>query len=189
MALSLIPTLNFAAFFIYIASAPAFLVNLLGVSTWGFAWLFVPMIAGIIIGATLSGRMAGRHSPQRTIRLGYSFIATGAIANVLICQLAPPFVAWNVAPILIYAAGSSLVAPTVMIGLLDLFPTMRGLASSLQGFVQFSVAAVVAGTVAPLLARSLAGLAWGMAAFSVASFTIWLFYQRRARPTLKDWRP
>jgi DHA1 family bicyclomycin/chloramphenicol resistance-like MFS transporter len=76
-----------------------------------------------------------------------------------------------------------------MIGLLDLFPTMRGLASSLQGFVQFSVAAVVAGTIAPLLSRSLAGLAWGMAAFSVASFASWLIYQRRARPTLKEWRP
>jgi DHA1 family bicyclomycin/chloramphenicol resistance-like MFS transporter len=187
--LSLIPTLNFAAFFIYIAAAPTFLVELLGVSTWGFAWLFVPMIAGIIIGATLSGRMAGRYSPQRTIRLGYTFIAAGALANVLICQFAPPFVAWNVAPILVFVTGSSLVAPTVMLSLLDLFPTMRGLASSLQGFVQFSVAGFVAGTVAPLLARSLPALAWGMVGFSLAGFAAWLIYQRRARATLKDWQP
>jgi DHA1 family bicyclomycin/chloramphenicol resistance-like MFS transporter len=187
--LSLIPTLNFAAFFIYIAAAPTFLVELLGVSTWGFAWLFVPMIAGIIIGATLSGRMAGRYSPQRTIRLGYAFIATAALANVLICQFAPPFVAWNVAPILVFVTGSSLVAPTVMLSLLDLFPTMRGLASSLQGFVQFSVAGIVAGTVAPLLARSLPALAWGMAGFSLAGFVAWLIYQRHARATLKDWQP
>ena len=187
--LSLIPTLNFAAFFIYIAAAPTFLVQLLGVSTWGFAWLFVPMITGIVAGATLSGRMAGRSSPQRTIRLGYAFIAVGALANVLVCQFAPPFVAWNVAPILIYATGSSLVAPSVLLALLDLFPTMRGLASSLQGFVQFGVAGIVAGTVAPLLARSLTALAWGMAGFSVASFVFWLVYQRRARATLKEWRP
>jgi DHA1 family bicyclomycin/chloramphenicol resistance-like MFS transporter len=187
--LSLIPTLNFAAFFIYIAAAPTFLVSLLGVSTWGFAWLFVPMITGVVAGATLSGRMAGRISPQRTIRVGYAFIAVGAIANVLICHFAPPFVAWNVAPILIYTTGSGLVAPSVVIALLDLFPTMRGMASSLQGFVQFSVAGIVAGTVAPLLARSLPALAWGMAAFSVASFVSWLFYQRRARSTLKDWQP
>jgi len=187
--LSLIPTLNFAAFFIYIAAAPTFLVSLLGVSTWGFAWLFVPMITGVVAGATLSGRMAGRVSPQRTIRVGYAFIAVGAIANVLVCHFAPPFVAWNVAPILIYTTGSGLVAPSVMIALLDVFPTMRGMASSLQGFVQFSVAGIVAGTVAPLLARSLPALAWGMAGFSVASFVSWLFYQRHARSTLKDWRP
>jgi MFS transporter, DHA1 family, multidrug resistance protein len=187
--LTLIPTLNFAAFFIYIAAAPAFLVSLLGVSTWGFAWLFVPMITGVVAGATLSGRMAGRISPQRTIRVGYAFIAVGAVANVLICHFAPPYVAWNVAPILIYTTGSGLVAPSVMIALLDVFPTTRGMASSLQGFVQFSVAGIVAGTVAPLLARSLSALSWGMAAFSVASFVCWLFYQRHARSTLKEWRP
>ena len=187
--LSLIPTLNFAAFFIYIAAAPTFLVSLLGVSTWGFAWLFVPMITGVVAGATLSGRMAGRISPQRTIRVGYMFIAVGAVANVLICHFAPPFVAWNVAPILIYTTGSGLVAPSAMIALLDQFPSLRGMASSLQGFVQFSVAGVVAGTVAPLLARSLPALAWGMAGFSVASFVCWLFYQRHARSTLKDWQP
>jgi len=187
--LSLIPTLNFAAFFIYIASAPVFLVDRLGVSTWGFAWLFMPMIAGVVAGATLSGRMAGRLSPQRTIRIGFAFIAAGAVLNVLICLFLPPYVAWNVAPIFIYTTGSGLVAPSVMLAVLDLFPTMRGLASSLQGAIQFSVAAVVAGTVAPLLARSLTALAWGMAAFSVASFVSWLFYQRHARSTLKEWRP
>ena len=51
------------------------------------------------------------------------------------------------------------------------------------------MAGVVAGTVAPILARSLNALAWGMAAFSLASFTAWLIYQRRARVTLKDWQP
>ena len=35
--LALVPALNFCAFFLYIAAAPAFLVDLLGVSTWGFA--------------------------------------------------------------------------------------------------------------------------------------------------------
>ena len=45
LLLALIPALNFCAFFIYIAGAPAFLIDLLGVSSLGFAWLFVPMIA------------------------------------------------------------------------------------------------------------------------------------------------
>ena len=45
---------------------------------------------------------------------------------------------------------------------------MRGLASSLQGFLQFALAAVNAGTIAPMLARSLLALALGMAAFTIA---------------------
>ena len=68
--LAAIPTLNFAGFFIYIiAAAPAYLPQL-GVTTWGFAWLFIPMIAGIMAGAALSGRVAGRLSAMRTVRLG-----------------------------------------------------------------------------------------------------------------------
>ncbi len=189
LLLAFITTLNFAAFFIYIAAAPAFLVDLLGVSTWGFAWLFVPMIGGIMLGATVSGRLAGRRSPQFTIRLGYAFMAGGALLNLVISFLLPADVRWNVPPVFFFCIGSSLVMPSVTLMLLDLFPTMRGLAASLQGFVQFAVAGFVAGTVAPLLARSLPTLALGMAALTVASFVLWLIYQRRARVLLKGWTP
>ena len=42
---------------------------------------------------------------------------------------------------MIFTIGSSLVMPSITLLLLDLFPTMRGMASSLQGFVQFSLSA------------------------------------------------
>ncbi len=109
--------------------------------------------------------------------------------NLAICLLAPPFVAANVLPIMIYTIGSSIIMPSVTLLLLDMFPTMRGMTSSLQGFMQFALGGVVAGTIAPLLARSLIALAAGMAAFTFASFLLWLAYQRRARSTLKGWAP
>jgi DHA1 family bicyclomycin/chloramphenicol resistance-like MFS transporter len=178
---------NFCAFFLYIAAAPAFLVDRLGVSTLGFAWLFVPMIAGIMIGALLSGRLAGRISPMRTIRIGYGVLAAASVVNLAICYFVSPYVAWNVLPIFVYTIGSSLIMPSVTLLLLDLFPTMRGMTSSLQGFVQFALGAVIAGSIAPLLAQALTSLAWGMAGFTAASFALWLSYQRQARPALKEW--
>jgi len=187
--LALVPALNFCGFFLYIAAAPAFLVDLLGVSTWGFGWLFVPMISGILIGAWISGQLAGHMSPQRQIRTGYAVLAAGVFVNLVICALAPPLVALNVLPIMIYTIGSSLIMPSATLLLLDLFPTMRGMTSSLQGFIQFAFGGVVAGTIAPLLARSLMTLAAGMAGFTMASFLFWLAYQRRARSTLKGWSP
>jgi DHA1 family bicyclomycin/chloramphenicol resistance-like MFS transporter len=187
--LTLVPALNFCGFFLYIAAAPAFLVDLLGISTWGFAWLFVPMISGIMIGAWISGWLAGRVSPQRQIRIGYALLAAGVLVNLVICAFAPPLVALNLLPIMIYTIGSSLIMPSVTLLLLDLFPTMRGMTSSLQGFIQFAFGGVIAGTIAPLLARSLMTLAAGMAGFTVASFLFWLAYQRRARSTLKGWSP
>lgn len=187
--LALVPALNFCAFFLYIAAAPAFLVDLLGVSTWGFAWLFIPMISGIMIGAWISGHLAGRISPQRQIRAGFALLAAGVFINLAICAFAPPYVALNVLPIMIYTIGSSLIMPSVTLLLLDMFPTMRGMTSSLQGCIQFALGGVVAGTIAPLLAGSLMSLAAGMAGFTIASFLLWLTYQRRARSVLKDWSP
>jgi DHA1 family bicyclomycin/chloramphenicol resistance-like MFS transporter len=189
LLLALIPTFNFCAFFLYIASAPAFLIDLLGVSTYGFAWLFLPMIAGVVLGATVSGRAAGRISPKLTIRLGYGLMGAGALCNVLLCAFAPPGIILNVLPIMVFAMGSAVVMPSITLILLELFPSIRGLASSLQGFVQFAVSGFVAGTIAPFLANSLLALAFGMAAFAATSFAIWLTYQRLARTALKAWKP
>ncbi|MCC6194072.1 MAG: multidrug effflux MFS transporter [Burkholderiales bacterium] len=187
--LALIPALNFCAIFLYIAAAPTFLVDLLGVSTWGFAWLFLPMITGIMIGAYLSGHIAGRLSPLRTIRIGFAVTAAGVLVNLAVSHLLPPWVAWNVLPIFVFAIGASLIMPSAVLLLLDQFPTVRGMTSSLQGFVQFALAAVVAGSVSPLLAVSLPSLAWGMAAFAAGSFAVWLACQRYLRTTLKEWSP
>ncbi len=189
LLLALVPAFNFAGFFLYIAGAPVFLIDLLGVTTWGFAWLFIPMIAGVMIGALLSGRFAGRRSPQHTIRLGYALMFAGVAVNLLLCGLLPPGVAWNVLPVFIYCVGTSLVMPSATLLLLDLFPAMRGMASSLQGFVHFSLSALVAGTMAPFLVHSLMTLALGMLGAASASFALWLAYQRRARLHLREWRP
>ena len=178
LLLAAIPTLNFAAFFLYIASAPSFLARL-GVSTWGFAWLFVPMIVGIMAGATISGRAAGRVSAGRTIGIGYACMFAGAAIETLIALLVAPGVPWHVLPIAIFTLGSSLASPSLTLLMLDLFPTMRGLASSLQGFVQFAFAGFVAGTFAPMLARSLPALAVGMLGFTLASYGVWNVYRHR----------
>ena len=137
--LALIPACNFCAFFLYIASAPAFIIDLLGLSSLSFAWLFVPMIVGIMTGAWMSGRFAGRFSPLRTIRLGYALMFAGVAINLVICWFAAPGVPLNVMPIMIFTTGSSLVMPSATLILLDLFPAFRGMASSVQGFLQFTL--------------------------------------------------
>ena len=180
LLLAAIPTLNFAAFFIYIAAAPTYL-PMLGVTTWGYAWLFVPMIAGVMVGGMLSGRLAGRLSARRTVAAGYVCMFSGVALNALVVAAVPPGVPWHVLPIMVFTLGSSLMMPSIVLSLLDLFPTMRGLASSLQGFVQFAFSGLVAGTIAPFLARSLEALLAGMAAFALSSLGLWLLYRARTR--------
>jgi DHA1 family bicyclomycin/chloramphenicol resistance-like MFS transporter len=181
LLLGAIPALNFAAFFLYIATAPSFLMDLLGVSSYGFAWLFIPMITGVMIGAFISGRTAGMITPRRTIGLGYILMFIGVGTDIGVAALVPPGVPWHVLPIMIYAVGSSVTMPSATLLLLDLFPTMRGMASSLQGFLQFVLAAVNAGTIAPLLAGSLLSLALGMGGFTILSLLLWITYLRHTR--------
>jgi DHA1 family bicyclomycin/chloramphenicol resistance-like MFS transporter len=182
LLLALIPAFNFAAFFMYVAVAPAFLIDQLGISTWGFAVLFLPLIAGVLVGATLSGRLAGRLSSRATINLGFRFMLGAAAANLAISAFLPPHPAWNIAPLFFFTIGSSIVMPSVTLLLLDLFPNLRGLASSLQGFIQFALAGFNSGTIAPLLDATLLRMALGMAAFTLASTALWWLYQRKAAP-------
>jgi DHA1 family bicyclomycin/chloramphenicol resistance-like MFS transporter len=181
LLLASVPTLNFAAFFIYIASAPSFLIDLLGVSSYGFAWLFLPMISGVMIGAFVSGRIAGHVSPVRTVRMGYILMFTGVALQLAAAWFVAPSVPWHVVPIMIYTMGSSIVMPTATLLLLDIFPTMRGLVSSLQGFLHFTLAAITAGTIVPFLAHSLKALASGMAGFTLLSAALWAVYAHRVR--------
>jgi DHA1 family bicyclomycin/chloramphenicol resistance-like MFS transporter len=185
LLLAAIPALNFAAFFVYIACAPIFLIDLLGVSTYGFAWLFLPMIMGVMLGAAISGRVAGRMSPAGTVRLGYALMFSGVAFALAVAWFVAPGVPWHVMPIMLFTTGSAVAAPSIMLLLLDLFPAMRGMASSLQGFLHFALAAVNAGSIAPLLARSLKALALGMAAFTMASLCLWLVYLNRAHTRAK----
>ncbi|HKW80749.1 MAG TPA: hypothetical protein VJQ49_07060 [Casimicrobiaceae bacterium] len=50
---------------------------------------------------------------------------------------------------------------------------------SLQGLLQFVLAAINAGTIAPILAGSLLTLALGMAGFTMLSLGLWVIYLRR----------
>lgn len=184
LLLAMMPAFNFSAFFLYVAVAPSFLIGHLGVPATGFAWLFGPLIVGVMLGASLSGRVAGRWAPMKTINVGYAFMFGAVAGNVLISAFAPPGVVWNVAPLMVYTLGSSLAMPSITLLLLDLFPTMRGLVSSLQGCLQFALSGFNAASIAPALDASLLRMAAGMAMFTIASYALWLAYQRRHRAAL-----
>jgi DHA1 family bicyclomycin/chloramphenicol resistance-like MFS transporter len=170
--------LNFAAFFLYIASAPAVIYKLLGLGENQFAWLFVPGIAGVIAGAFLSGRLAGKWSPRRTVRTGYAVMFTSALTNVAYNAIFPPALPWTVLPVMVYTVGMSLAMPSLTLMLLDLFPSNRGLAASLQGAQQSFFCGLAAGLLSPYISGSGLGLAGGMAALLASGFACWYIFTR-----------
>ncbi|MDH3286979.1 MAG: multidrug effflux MFS transporter [Betaproteobacteria bacterium] len=168
--------INFAGFFIYILSAPAFIYRHLGLEIHQFAWLFMAGVVGMVIGAYLSGRLAGRISPQRAVKLGYTIMFGAALYNVLYCVWFPPLLPWSIIHQAVYAVGLTITMPAITLLLLDLFPRNRGMASSLQGFVHSLFSAVNAGVISPLLSGTAAMLAGGTLGLLAAGFGFWWIY-------------
>jgi MFS transporter, DHA1 family, multidrug resistance protein len=167
-------TCNFTGIFIYITSAPVFLMRHLGVSETGFLWLFGPVTAGSATGAWISGRTAGRLSPRRTLTVAYTIMTIAAAAALLFHLVHPPALPWSILPLSVYACGMGLAFPSMTILALDLFPTQRGLASSCQSFIQTSgsalnavIAPLVWGSVLSLNITAATAMLIGLAAFFI----------------------
>ena len=177
--LCLTAALNFVGFFLYVAAAPAFIYDLLGLGETHFPVLFVPMVAGIMLGAYLSGRLAGRVSTRRTVGIGFAILFASASLNAGYHALFPPALPWSVLPVACYAVGTALSGPGVQLLVLDLFPENRGLASSLQGFSHSLFTSITAGLIAPFLATSALALALGQLAALALGGLCWLSYRYR----------
>jgi DHA1 family bicyclomycin/chloramphenicol resistance-like MFS transporter len=175
--------LNFAGFFIYVMSAPVFLMRHLGVSETGFLWLFGPAMLGLMTGSWLSGQLAGKISLRQTITRGYLAMGVAALLNIGINLWLPPGLPWSILPIPLYTLGMSLAMPSLTLLALDPFPAQRGLASSCQMFLQSSFNGLVAGVIAPALWGSTRTLAFGMGFLMLLGATsAWLHHRRTCHP-------
>lgn len=170
--------LNFSGFFIYILSAPVFLMTHLGVPETGFLWLFGPAMAGLIGGSWLSGRLAGKVSLSRTIAIGYVVMGSAAGINLLLNIALPPGLPWSVLPIFLYTLGMSLAMPCLSLFALDPFPAQRGLAASCQTFFQSGFNGITAALIAPALWGSTLTLSLGMAGLMLVGGSAALLHQR-----------
>ena len=181
LPLSLTVGCNFAGFFLYVLAAPVFLLEHLKVSNQAFAWLFVPTVTGMVLGSYASRRLAGKRTPEETVSLAYKVMFAATALNILVSLFIEPGVPWSVIPIMCYNFGMALAMPTITLLALDLFPTMRGLVSSAQAFIQTLISTLSAGLVVPLLYHSPLRMALGMAVFVVLGFVAWRKYSREVR--------
>jgi DHA1 family bicyclomycin/chloramphenicol resistance-like MFS transporter len=178
LPLALAGTLNFNALFVYIASAPAFVLNILKLDSQHFAWLFIPAISGMMTGAFLSGRLAGKLSGTATVRLGYVIMLAASAINLAIAALLPePRVPWSVLPVGLHAIGIGINFPTLTLLLLDRFPHHRGAISSVQAFVSLVVSAILAGAISPIVSGSAMTLAITAASATLLGFASWRLYR------------
>lgn len=164
----------FNGMFLYLLSAPAFLGDLLHLEPTQFFWFFIAMIGGIMAGSWTSGRLAGRIPPKRQIRHGFLIMVVTSLVNLTANWIWPAHVSWALIPISLFSYGWALMVPVVTLLVLDIHPTRRGLASSLQAVVGSVANGFVAGVIAPLVMHSALLLAIGSISMLVIGLLSWM---------------
>ncbi len=179
LLLALASGVPFNGMFLYVLSAPAFLGDHLALAPTQFFWFFVLTIGGIMGGAWVSGRMAGKVAPKRQIRVGFVIMLLIAVLNLVANLLFKAHISWALLPIAIFAFGWALMVPVVTLLVLDLHPERRGMASSLQAFIGASANGLVAGLIAPLVMHSTVLLAVSSLTMMCVGLLAWFYVHRR----------
>jgi DHA1 family bicyclomycin/chloramphenicol resistance-like MFS transporter len=176
MALALASGIPFNGMFLYVLSAPVWLGEILQLQPTQFFWFFCMSVSGIMLGAWLSGRLAGRIKPKHQIRHGFVIMLGTSLANVAMNLLTTPHPFWAMLTVSIFSFGWALMVPVVTLLVLDLVPERRGMASSVQAFIGSMANGLVAGVIAPLVMHSAPALAFtslGMLGIGVLAW-IWV---------------
>lgn len=178
----------FASQFLFVVSASLFVVNLLGLGEQDFWVLFVPLIAGMMCGAFVVGRVAELMERSRLITFGFLGTLGATLVNLLLVSLAPAYTGGLHLSLLLAVCGPMLIAFTValvfapiQLEVMDLFPHERGAAASLGTFFGLMLNALLAGVIAPLVSTSLLSLALTAAGFALLGGTMWLWHLRAVR--------
>ena len=182
LTLALASSLPFNGMFLYVLSAPVWLGELLQLAPTDFFWFFTLSVSGIMAGAWMSGRLAGRIRPAAQIRLGFLIMLGISTLNVLLSAVLPPHPGWALWPVAVYSFGWSVMTPSVTLLLLDLVPDRRGMASSVQSFISAVLNGLVAGVLAPLVMHSSLGLALASAGLMLVGLAAWAWAKGRLVP-------
>jgi DHA1 family bicyclomycin/chloramphenicol resistance-like MFS transporter len=169
--------MSFAGVALYIGSAAYFVMNILHLPETAFAWMFVPLISGMVVGSALSGKFAHKFARKTQAWLGFAVMISAGVINVAYNLYFTAAIPWAVLPLFIYSFGLSLSMTPITLMALEYFPNNSGLASSMQSFIQMLLFALVSGLVAPLLFDSALNLAWGVLGSLVVSLAAWLLAQ------------
>jgi DHA1 family bicyclomycin/chloramphenicol resistance-like MFS transporter len=179
ITLALASGVPFNGMFLYVLAAPTFLGEHLKLAPTQFAWFFCLTIGGIMAGAWLSGRLAGRIERKRQIRHGFTIMIAVSIVNLALNLVLEPNAWWAMIPIAVFAFGWALMVPVVTLMVLDLMPDRRGMASSLQACIGSVANGLVAGVIAPLVMHSTVTLAAASMAMMSIGVVAWLWVRRR----------
>jgi DHA1 family bicyclomycin/chloramphenicol resistance-like MFS transporter len=179
MLLSLAAAVNFGSLACYIGSAPTIVEKHWGFGETSYAQLFLPVIGGILTGAMISNRIAGRMEFVTQVRIGLGLTFAAAVVRVLMhLAIDDPPVRAQQALLCFAGIGAQIAFPVLTLRMLDLFPAARGTAASAQSFVAVLLTAVTFGVIAPIVLPQMLWIAYASLALTAMASLFWLLARR-----------
>jgi DHA1 family bicyclomycin/chloramphenicol resistance-like MFS transporter len=169
---------GFSAQFIYIVGAPIIMLQLLGKGEQDFWMLFVPFVAGMILGSFVNSRLAHRVRPQRLVSVAMTALVISSLAGVVVAFVAGNHLPWVMIfpPVIAFSMSASF--PILQLAMLDRFPTRRGAAASGQSFTQLLFNSLLSGVIVTIVATSMASIAVTSAVFAILGASFWIWHMK-----------
>nr|WP_238549449.1 multidrug effflux MFS transporter [Congregibacter litoralis] len=146
--------LVYAGLMAYLACSGFVFIDMLGVPVEYFGFIFLSSVFGYMGGSAVSARLAVRYATSELLLLG-GVIATVAVLSMLpLHLLAPTSILALILPMSFYSAALGLVLPQAMAMAMEHFPRIAATNSSLFGFLQMGLSAVITVAVGSVLVSS-----------------------------------
>jgi len=156
---ALVASFAFCGVFSYVSGSSFVLIEVFGVSSAHFGYLFGLNAFGLMIGALSNARLVHRIGSRTILRVG-TLAMLGSGAAMLASALSGfGGIAGIVAPMVVYVMGMGMVMPNAIAAAMEPVPHMAGFASSIIGCLQ---------TASGSLAGFLLGLAYNRSAVPMA---------------------
>ncbi|PMR74646.1 multidrug effflux MFS transporter [Billgrantia endophytica] len=137
----------FSGLFAYLSGSSFVLIEFLGVSPFQYGLFFTVIVVGFFTGTLLSGRYSHRLGRDRLVHRATLMCALGGGIMALLALAGVFHAAAVVGPHILFMVGVGILMPQTMSGALAPNPQCAGAASSLFGFLQMTIAAVVGAAV------------------------------------------
>ncbi|MFM1895405.1 MAG: hypothetical protein RLZZ385_479 [Pseudomonadota bacterium] len=170
-------------FFSFISAAPEIMVSALSRPATEYGYYFIMIPAGFMAGNYVSRRFGNRLGIYRMIDYGSRVALSGIVVALLLQLFGVRHPLALFAPVAVAIFGNGVTLPNAQAGAINEFPRTAGSASGLTGFLQMSLSALAAQTVAIVFNGTAFPLLILMLIASTASMMAFRFGV--AKPSLK----
>ncbi|RFA28208.1 Bcr/CflA family drug resistance efflux transporter [Alkalilimnicola ehrlichii] len=175
-------SMSFGGMFAFISGSSFVLIGTLGVAEQAYGLYFAVTVLGMVAGAFFGGRFSRRLGMSRLTLLGAFLVAGGGSSMGALALLDVHTVAAVIGPHTVYMAGAGIMIGQTMAGATAPFPHMAGSASSLFGFIQMTLAALIGAAVGQFHDGTPTPMAIIIATTGALSLASYWFIVRRPGP-------